>query len=167
MSGVVVRLGAGRHRVVTAFRLPQSARTRLRELLGGGEIDLIDIRDADGTEDLVVMPSASRQLIRKLSSAFPNARVVVMELEDVEHGIRLGGPVTRAQEAGADGYYVAGSLEQFAALIARISDAPVDAISVGRPAELMATEHELEDMIDVILRRQCELEAARIRRGQE
>jgi hypothetical protein len=80
-------------------------------LVGGG-FRIIDIREADGHE----RPSASPQLLGKLPAAFPDARVLVVELTDLEHDVRLGGPVTRALDAGADTYLVARSLEQLAEL---------------------------------------------------
>ena len=150
MSDVVVSSGRGRRRVVTAFPLPSSARTRLRDLLGD-DLEVVDIREADGTEAVVIVPSVSRQLIEKLGAAFPAAQVVVMELEDIEHGVHLGGPVSRAFEAGADGYYVAGSIEEFAALVGRMAEARVPAVSTDQPAELSAAEKQLETIVEAIL----------------
>jgi hypothetical protein len=147
--------------VVVAFPLPVAARTRLTELVGD-EVEVVDVRDADGSEGIVIVPSVSRQLIAKLGAAFPAARIVVIELEDVEHGVRLGGPVSRALKAGADSYYVAGSVEQFATLLGRMGDNRTAAIDVDRPAELTATERHLEDAVEVILSRRQQGERARL-----
>lgn len=150
MGDVVVSSGRGKRRVVAAFPLPPSARDKLRDLLGD-ELEIVDIREADGTEALVLVPSVSRQLIGKLGAAFPAGRVVVMELEDAEHGIRLGGPVSRAFEAGADGYFVADSIDELAVVVRRLGESRATGIPSERPPALMAAEQELDKIVDMIL----------------
>lgn len=151
MSGEVVRLGGGRNRVVTAFRLKRAARERLRELLGD-DIQIVDIRDADGTEATVVVHAVSPQLIERLHSAFPHARVVVIEVRDEDVGLHLGGPVTRLLDAGADGYFVANSVEELAALMTGLDEAG-PRLTASAARELSAAEKELHDIVEAMLER--------------
>ena len=115
VEGDVVHLRAGRprRRVVVTFALPGDAGCRLSELLGVG-FDLVDIKVSEGDEDIVLFPSSSRQLTGKLRAAFPDAALLVVELEDIAHHVELGGQVLRTLDAGADGYFVARSLDELA-----------------------------------------------------
>jgi hypothetical protein len=130
------------------------------ETLVGEGCQIIDIRQADGHERLVLAPSASPQLLGKLHAAFPDARVVVVELTDLEHDVRLGGPVTRALNAGADAYLVARSLEELAALM---RNPDTDDVVVSTPAELptTATEQGLIDQLDDLIARRAGSESTR------
>ena len=94
--------------VVAAVPLKRRARAFLADQLGDG-FHLLDIREAGKHADVVLCPPCSPQAIGRLTSAFPTARVVVMELQDLEHGIDIRGPVGRVLDAGAAAYYIAPS----------------------------------------------------------
>lgn len=98
--------------VVTAFPLKAPGRAKLAERLG--EVEILDIRDAVFGADLVLAPSCSPQCVAALRSAYPTARIVVVELEDWDFKVSLPGPVKRALKAGADAYLLADSIEQLA-----------------------------------------------------
>jgi hypothetical protein len=158
MAGEVVRVLHDRRRVVAAFRLSRPVVAHLETLVGGG-CQVIDIREADGHERLVLAPPASLQLLGKLHAAFPDARVLVVELTDLEHDVRLAGPVTRALDAGADAYLVARSLEELAALM---RNPDVDDVVISTPAELpTATEQGLMAQLDDLIARRARSESNR------
>lgn len=113
---VVLQDRRDRRRVVVTFPLPSSAWAHLTATLGD-RVDLVEVRTADGEEDAVVVLSTSRQLIAKIRTAFPRAVLIVVEVEDRDHGVDLGGQVMRSLDAGADGYYVARSLDRLAGVV--------------------------------------------------
>lgn len=94
--------------VVAAVPLKRRAKAFLSEQLGEG-FDLLDIREAGSRADVVLCPPCSPQAVSRLTSAFPGASLVVMELQDLEHGIDIRGPVGRILDAGAAAYYIAPS----------------------------------------------------------
>ncbi len=164
MRADLVQRPAGR-RVVLAIPLERGTIDRLAGLVGT-DVSFVDIRAADGSEDLVLTPAVSRQLLGKLRAAFPDAQVIVVELDDPEEGIRLGGPVTRAMEAGAAGYFVAASLEQLAGALQPGSfQASLD---TATPAAALpaADEPELSQVLDAILTARA-TEPARFRRDTD
>lgn len=108
-------------RVVVTFPLPAGARNRLDQRLGAA-FELIDIKVSDGSEDIVLVPSSSRQLTGKLRKVFPDAALLVVEVEDAEHGVELGGQVLRTLDAGADGYFVARSVDELASVVDRAGE---------------------------------------------
>ena len=133
------------------FPLPAPAVERLVESVGGS-VELVDVRDSDGSAQLVIAPSVSRQLIGKLARAFPNATVLLVELEDSDLGVDFGGPVRRALDAGADGYVVARSIGELAhalehGLAAGRSPARPEPLALGMP-----DIDELSEVLDVIIR---------------
>ena len=95
---------------MVAFRLGEEAVAVLADRLGSG-FAVRDIRADGPPADIVLAPPSSPQLIGHLKRRFPGAVVVITELEDLLRGIDLGGPVSRALDAGADAYYVAKSTE--------------------------------------------------------
>ena len=157
MSGIV-RMIHGPDRVVLAFRLSRPATEHLQATLGAGA-RLVDLRESDGHERLVLAPPASPQLLGKLKAAFPGALVMVVELTDIEAGIRRGGPVTRSLDGGADTYVVARSLDQLAEMVTQAVATPNQAPLV---AQLSAqTEDELAALLEEVLARR---EAVRVSR---
>jgi DNA-binding NarL/FixJ family response regulator len=159
VSGDIVVLNSrrGPKRVVVTFPLPAKAWAQLAETLGDG-VELVEIRSADGEEDAVLVPSTSRQLIAKLSNAFPQAAVIVVEVEDHDHGVRLGGQVMRTLDAGADGYYVARSMEQLAGVV---EQAFATRTVTHQPAALApAVDDELDSILDRLIRREAPAEQA-------
>lgn len=143
--------GGPSRRVVLTFPLPAPAVDRLVEIVGAS-VELVDVRESDGSEDLVIAPSVSHQLIAKLRRAFPHATVLLVELEDGDLGVDLGGPVRRALDAGADGYVVARSIGELAHLL---EQGIAGERSLARPGALalgMPDADELSEVLDVIIR---------------
>ncbi len=131
-------------------------------MIGAG-FELVDIKVSDGTEDIVLVPSSSQQLTGKLRAAFPGAALLVVEVEDSEHGIRLGGQVLRTLDAGADGYFVARSIDELASIVNRAAGR-LDTTESQQPAALAAgLDDELSNVLDALLR---ERRHARPRRDQ-
>ncbi len=163
MVGEVVHLRGGppRRRVVVTFALSPEASVRLSEVLGAG-FELVDIKVSEGDEELVLVQSSSRQLTGKLRDAFPTAALLVVEVEDVAYGVNLGGQVLRTLDAGADGYFVARSVEELASIVDRASDR-IDSADLQEPAALTeAAADELGDFLDaLILAREHDGAAAR------
>lgn len=153
MAGDVVRIRGGqpRRRVVVTFALRAGAEHRLAEVLGG-EFELVDIKASDGDEDIVLVPSASRQLTGKLRAAFPRAALLVVEVEDAALGVSLGGQVLRTLDAGADGYFVARSVDELASIVDRAADRISSAESAEPAALTSGTDDELSQVLDVLLR---------------
>lgn len=89
--------------VATSMKLSDSARTKLSNELGA-EYIVLDVHDAPSTADVLLVPPISPQLLGNLQAMFPQARVVVAELEDPELGISYRGPVRRLIDAGAELY---------------------------------------------------------------
>jgi hypothetical protein len=137
-------------RVVTAFPMNAAATAVVRQTVGD-DVRIIDIRVAQGDEELVVSPPVSRQLVDKLKAAFPRARLLVVELDDPAYGLSFGGPVARTLDAGADGYCVASSIEQLAAFLGQGDEAM--AASLDRPdvIELAPAHPGLEDLLEEVL----------------
>ncbi|MFI9592788.1 hypothetical protein [Nonomuraea sp. NPDC052265] len=89
--------------VATAMELSNAARVALSTQLGADYV-VLDMHAAPTTADVLLVPAGSPQLIAGLRSMFPDARVVVTEIEDPELGVRYDGPVRRLLDAGADAY---------------------------------------------------------------
>lgn len=161
VPGDVIAFQDRRHprRVVTTFTLPPNAWDHLAGRLGD-RIELVDVRAADGQEDAVLVPSTSRQLIGKISAAFPRAVVLVVEVEDPSYGVELGGQVMRSLDAGADGYYLANSLDQLAAVVDHAFE-PRQIRAERQPTELAPPP---ADELSSILDRLIHTEAAAERR---
>ena len=139
-----------RRRVVLSFPLTRPALDQLTA--AAGDAEFVDIRDADGSEEVVVCRSVSRQLVLKLRQAFPDATLLVVEVEDPRHDLGLGGPITEALRWGAHGYYVAHSLEQFGALLRQGSHSETQ----DTPAEIGSAEHiGVNEIVDEIVRRRA------------
>ncbi|WP_371786354.1 hypothetical protein [Streptosporangium subroseum] len=99
--------------VATAMKLSKAARMSLSTQLGADYI-VLDMHAAPATADVLLAPPASPQLIARLRSIFPKARVVITEIEDHELGVNYQGPVQRLLNAGADAYLPATSVPRLA-----------------------------------------------------
>lgn len=153
MAGDVIHLrgGPGRRRVVVTFSLRPGAERRLAEVLGA-DFELVDIKASAGDEDIVLVPSTSRQLVGKLREAFPAAALLAVEVEDVELDVRFGGQVTRTLDAGADGYFVARSVDELASIVDRAAHR-IPSTESPEPAALgPAADDELSEILDALLR---------------
>ena len=89
--------------VATAMRLSEAARRRLSDEFGDDYI-VVDIQDAPASTDVLLTHPVSPQLLGILRQQFPNARVLITEIEDEELGVRYAGPVSRLLDAGAAAY---------------------------------------------------------------
>lgn len=89
--------------VATAMELSATARVALSDQLGADYV-VLDLHAAPVTADVLLIPPGSPQLIEGLRAMFPEARVVITEIEDPELGVRYQGPVGRLLDAGADAY---------------------------------------------------------------
>ncbi|WP_217707110.1 hypothetical protein [Nonomuraea rhodomycinica] len=89
--------------VATAMKLSASARVSLSAQLGSDYV-VLDMHAAPTTADVLLTPPVSPQLIASLRSMFPQARVIVTEIEDDELGVDYYGPVRRLLDAGAQAY---------------------------------------------------------------
>lgn len=131
--------------VVAAVPLKRRAREHLAEALGAGFV-LQDIRDAGEHADVVLCPPCSPQAIGRLVSAFPGARLVVVELQDLEHGIDIRGPVGRILDGGASAYYLAPSAAALGQFLTAL-DARDHARAPGRTDPALSTGTTLDDAI--------------------
>ena len=89
--------------VATATKLSDAARRRLSDELGPDYI-VLDLHKAPTTADVVLTHPVSPQLLGSLRAGFPNARVIVTEIDDEELGVSQPGPVSRLLDAGATAY---------------------------------------------------------------
>ena len=134
-----------RHLVV-AFPLGDDAVAVLGERLGGG-FAVRDIRADGPPADIVLAPPSSPQLIGRLKRLHPDAVVVVTELEDLLRGIDLGGPVSRALDAGADAYYVAKSTEALGTFLGALPLGARQAMSEQDQPVALGTASEVDDLV--------------------
>jgi antitoxin (DNA-binding transcriptional repressor) of toxin-antitoxin stability system len=95
--------------VATAMKLSAQARAKLSEQLGPGYI-VLDMHSAPKSAEVLLVPPISPQLIGNLRNSFPEARVVIAEIEDAEHGVLYEGPVRRLLNAGAEAYLPASTI---------------------------------------------------------
>ena len=128
----------------------QYAGRRLSELLGP-DVELVDIKVSAGDEDIVLVPSSSRQLTGKVRAAFPDAALLVVEVQDIAHDVKLGGQVLRTLDAGADGYFVARSVDELASIVDRASGRIGRADESGPAALTSGGADELSDVLDALL----------------
>jgi len=145
-------LVARRRTVVTALPLEQRARQRLAELL---DARVADIREPVDDVDLVLSPPCSPQLIERLGHRFPEARVVIVELDDWELGIEFGGPVKRIVRSGAAAYVLADSIDELALKIAAGSR-PTDAKPGAARVPELDVPATVDDVIAAFLRESVE-----------
>ena len=164
--------------VVCAVPITPAARERLGALLGS--VQLVDIREVVGTADVVLSPPCSPHTIAALKRLHPGARLVVVELEDADLDIDLGGPVLRSRHAGADGYVAADSLADLAHQLTSVpAEEVVPELSAvasepdelgGAAAAAALGQRSVDDLVAEQLREleRRRAERARVRgRGQE
>jgi hypothetical protein len=100
--------------VATATKLSNAARRRLSDELGERYI-VLDLLKAPTTADVVLTHPVSPQLLGSLRAMFPDARIIVTEIEDAELGVSAPGPVSRLLDAGASAYLPPRPLTEVAA----------------------------------------------------
>jgi hypothetical protein len=150
-----IEVVGGRLTVVCAVSLKAHAREKLASMLG--DVLLVDIREPVAHADVLLVPSCSPQTVTKLKEAYPSARLIVVELEDWDEHIELGGPVTRLRKAGADAYVTADSLEDLAHQLTTTE--PIEARPLLDPVTVPALDGASID--DLILERLDELRRQR------
>ncbi|HTT90033.1 MAG TPA: hypothetical protein VMF65_10815 [Acidimicrobiales bacterium] len=122
---------------------------------------MLDIRDAVYGADLVLAPSCSPQCVAALKSAYPTARIVVVELEDWDFKVNLPGPVKRVLNAGADAYLLADSLDQLAQqLRPRPKDSDHQDAEVYELVQSSTDDEILASIQDILERRETEAASA-------
>ncbi|WGW11647.1 hypothetical protein LWF01_16375 [Saxibacter everestensis] len=89
--------------VATAMSLSGSARRRLSDEFGSDYI-VLDLNEAPESTDVLLTNPISLQLIGHLRARFPQARVIISEIDDEELGVNYTGPVSRLLSAGASAY---------------------------------------------------------------
>ncbi|WP_199786015.1 hypothetical protein [Streptomyces sp. AA4] len=99
--------------VATAMKLSASARMSLSAELGSDYL-VLDLHSAPATADVLLVPPVSPQLIGSLRAKFPQARVVLAEVEDAELGVSYHGPVRRLLDAGAETYLTSANVPHLA-----------------------------------------------------
>ncbi|WP_377292560.1 hypothetical protein [Planomonospora corallina] len=99
--------------VATAMKLSAAARRALSDRLGEDYV-VLDMRAAPATADVLLAPPGSPQLISALRSMFPEARVIVTEIDDPELGVSYHGQVRRLLDAGAHAYLPPATLPHLA-----------------------------------------------------
>jgi hypothetical protein len=119
--------------VVTTMPLSAEVRGSLSEMLGDGYL-LLDIKDAPSTTNIVLTTVLSRRSLDSLRKLFPAARILLTELDDPEQHISYPGPISRALDAGPDGYYVAHGLEALPAIVK--SEAQLQLLGSTRPTPM-------------------------------
>ncbi|MDO9441797.1 MAG: hypothetical protein Q7T73_12985 [Beijerinckiaceae bacterium] len=123
--------------VATTMPLSDSVRRRLSDDFGPDYI-VVDIHDAPPTTDVLLTTAISPQLIGQLRGQFPDARIVITEIEDDELGVRYSGPVSRMLAAGASAYVPPRPIAHVAASVkARLAEG-------GRPMLAASADDESE-----------------------
>lgn len=89
--------------VATAMKLSDSARRLLAQELGEAYV-VLDLNEAPASTDVLLTHPVSPQLLGALRGMFPQARIIVTEIEDPELGVSYTGAVTRMLAAGAEAY---------------------------------------------------------------
>jgi hypothetical protein len=89
--------------IATAMRLSDTARRRLSDEFGADYI-VLDLNEAPTSADVLLTHPVSPQLLGILRHQFPDARVLITEIDDEELGVRYTGPVSRLLDAGASAY---------------------------------------------------------------
>lgn len=89
--------------VATAMKLSDTARRRLSDEFGS-EYIVLDLHDAPPTADVLLINPVSPQLLSLLQGSFPEARLIITEIEDDELDVSYPGPVGRLLNAGASAY---------------------------------------------------------------
>lgn len=130
--------------IATAMKLSDAARRRLSDEFGAAYI-VLDIHAAPTSTDVLLTHPVSPQLLGMLRQQFPNARVVITEIEDEEVGVRYSGPVSRLLDAGASAYLPPRPIAEVAANVhAYLTKGEGPMIESGSPASRMFPAPRIE-----------------------
>ncbi|WP_045074157.1 hypothetical protein [Psychromicrobium lacuslunae] len=102
--------------IATAIPLASAARRRLSDEFGENYI-VLDLSKAPASSEVLLIHPVSPQLLGILRQQFPQARVIITEIDDEELGVNYSGPVGRLLEAGADAYLPPQSITEVAAQV--------------------------------------------------
>lgn len=102
--------------VATAMKLSQTARRRLADEFGADYV-VLDLMEAPETTDVLLIHPVSPQLLGQLRASFPQARIIVVEIDDEELGVDYTGPVSRLLQAGASAYLPPRSVADIASIV--------------------------------------------------
>lgn len=120
--------------VATATKLSDAARRRLSDELGPRYI-VLDLLKAPASADVVLIHPVSPQLLGSIRASFPNARVIVAEIDDEEFGVSQLGPVSRLLDAGASAYLPPRPLREVASSVhAYLTGSGAPQLTVAAPA---------------------------------
>lgn len=134
--------------VATGMKVTEGVRAYLSAALGD-DFAVVDIKTAPETIDALLVPPLSAQALGILRDEFPSARLIVVELDDVESGTWIAGPVTRAKAAGAHEYLTPGTLGDLAADVRMVIEGRDDrALPSGRRHPRAVRELEEETSPD-------------------
>lgn len=132
--------------VATVTKMSDVARRRLSDELGPDYI-VLDLMRAPSTADVVLTHPVSPQALGSLRAEFPNARVIVTEIDDDELGVTQLGPVSRLLDAGASAYLPPRPLSEVASSVHAYltgSDAPQLTSADGASAPVAALPSSAE-----------------------
>lgn len=130
--------------IATAMKLSEAARRRLSDEFGADYI-VLDIHAAPTSTDVLLIHPVSPQLLGILRHQFPNARVVITEIEDEELDVRYSGPVSRLLDAGASAYLPPRPIAELAANVhAYLTQNEGPMIESGNPASKTFPAPEIE-----------------------
>lgn len=102
--------------IATAMQLSDAARRHLSDAFGADYI-VLDIHEAPVSADVLLTHHVSPQLLGIFRHQFPDARIVITEIEDVDLGVHYSGPVSRLLDAGASAYLPPRSIAALAATV--------------------------------------------------
>ncbi|WP_323095243.1 hypothetical protein [Intrasporangium sp. YIM S08009] len=127
--------------VATAMRLSPAARQRLSDDFGADYV-VLDFHEAPDTTDVLLIHPVSPQLLGRLRSRFPQARVVVAEIDDEELGVSCTGPVSRLLDAGASAYLPPRPVGAVAAMVQDVlrGDDVIQLTAADRTARTIGTD---------------------------
>lgn len=130
--------------IATAMKLSDAARRRLSDEFGADYI-VLDIHAAPTSTDVLLTHPVSPQLLGILRHQFPNARVVITEIEDEELGVRYSGPVSRLLDAGASAYLPPRPIAELAANVhAYLMQGKWPMLESGNPASRTLPAPQIE-----------------------
>ena len=112
-------------------------RARLGALLGSDFV-VLDVRVAPESANVVITPRVSDLALGQFRLMFPNARIVVSEVFDLDAGLDHRGPIHDALSADVDGYVLANSLDGLGVEIAKQAGLQLSGSTGRTPLQLQS-----------------------------
>ena len=116
-------------------------RARLGALLGSDFV-VLDVRVAPESANVVLTPRVSDLALGQFRLMFPNARIVVSEVFDLDAGLDHRGPIHDALSADVDGYVLANSLDGLGVEIAKQAGLQLSGSTGRTPLQLQSAPPE-------------------------